>query len=236
MNLKKKLIILDVVTLLHPIIDEKFDILKKELNDASKSAKVFDSRLYSDLEEKIKSLSNEKDFLLQEHIKEKTFYIQKIEALEHENKIMTEKLIKNAKKLISDTSTLRSKSIDNKSGLENNNKRENSLNTSNVGGINDSISKYRNNNSSLIGPNGNKILSNKNLLTTINFIYTSKVEYDKKCFDYKIPKETMEQHMYTYLNTKFGIKNLVLENASNIINAVKAYSTEDSEICLFGKV
>ena len=67
-------------------------------------------------------------------------------------------------------------------------------------------------------------------------IYVSKEEYDKKCVDTKVPKETMEQHMYSYLNHKYGLKSLIVEWATNLINGIKTYSLEDSEINLFGKV
>jgi len=31
-------------------------------------------------------------------------------------------------------------------------------------------------------------------------MYAQKVKFDKKCMDNHVPKETMEQYMYTYLN------------------------------------
>ena len=42
--------------------------------------------------------------------------------------------------------------------------------------------------------------------------------------------------MYTYLNQKYGLKNLIIEWASSIINAIKMYSSEDCDINLFGKI
>ena len=42
--------------------------------------------------------------------------------------------------------------------------------------------------------------------------------------------------MYTYLNHKYGLKNMVIEWATNIINGIKNYSQIDNEICLFGKI
>jgi Ca2+-binding EF-hand superfamily protein/predicted nucleotidyltransferase len=42
--------------------------------------------------------------------------------------------------------------------------------------------------------------------------------------------------MYIFLNNKYGLKNLVLDWASAIINAIKLYSNEDCEINLFGKI
>jgi hypothetical protein len=42
--------------------------------------------------------------------------------------------------------------------------------------------------------------------------------------------------MYTFLNQKYGLKNLIIEWASSIIYAIKTYSNEDAEVYLFGKI
>ena len=81
-----------------------------------------------------------------------------------------------------------------------------------------------------------KILSIKMTKDIMNEIYNSKRIYDEKCYENKIPRETLEQHMYTYLNQKYGLKNLTIEWASSIINAIKIYSNEDCDINLFGKI
>ena len=70
----------------------------------------------------------------------------------------------------------------------------------------------------------------------INNIYNSKNNFNIKCNENKQPKETMEEYMYTYFNYKYGLKNMVIEWATNIINGIKNYSEIDSEICLFGKI
>jgi hypothetical protein len=46
----------------------------------------------------------------------------------------------------------------------------------------------------------------------------------------------MEQFMYTYLNQKYGLKSLIVEWASTIIQGIKTYIKEDHEVTLFGKV
>ena len=81
-----------------------------------------------------------------------------------------------------------------------------------------------------------KILSIKNTKDIIQEIYNSKTIYDQKCYENKVPRETLEQYMYTYLNQKYGLKNLIIEWASSIINAIKMYSSEDCDINLFGKI
>jgi len=40
----------------------------------------------------------------------------------------------------------------------------------------------------------------------VSELYESKLKYDKMYIDSNLPRETMEQHMYTYLNQKYGLK------------------------------
>jgi Ca2+-binding EF-hand superfamily protein len=91
------------------------------------------------------------------------------------------------------------------------------------------------NNNSIMNQN-RKPLSIKVAKDVINELYNSKVNYDKICLENKLPNETLEQYMYIFLNNKYGLKNLVLDWASAIINAIKLYSNEDCEINLFGKI
>lgn len=51
-----------------------------------------------------------------------------------------------------------------------------------------------------------------------------------------MPVETMEQFMYTYLVQKYGLKTLIVEWATAIINGLRAYLNEDHEVALFAKV
>ena len=95
-------------------------------------------------------------------------------------------------------------------------------------------------NGNILITNGNverrQLISLKTLKDLINEIYISKENYDIKCEQYKIPKETLEEHMYTFLNKKYGLKNLIIEWAKNIIAGIKYYSKKDSIVLLFGKI
>ena len=42
--------------------------------------------------------------------------------------------------------------------------------------------------------------------------------------------------MYTYLNQRYGLKSLIVEWASAIINGVKTFLKEDHDVSLFGKI
>jgi len=57
-----------------------------------------------------------------------------------------------------------------------------------------------------IGPTSVRALTLKQMKDVIEEIYNSKAKYDQRCLEAKLPRETMEQHMYTYLNQKYGLK------------------------------
>ena len=88
----------------------------------------------------------------------------------------------------------------------------------------------------VIGPISKRDYSLRQLLETINDIYNSKLEYDKKLTQNHQQKLTMEQFLYHYLNNKYGLKNLVIEYASGIIQGIKDFSKKNSEVLLFGKI
>ena len=76
----------------------------------------------------------------------------------------------------------------------------------------------------------------KQLKDLISDIYLQKKRHDEKSAESRMPRETMEQFMYTYLNQRYGLKQLIIDWASAIINGIKKYSREDADVCLFGKV
>lgn len=51
-----------------------------------------------------------------------------------------------------------------------------------------------------------KALTIKQLRDIIDDLMESKKVYDKKCLASKIPRETLEQYLYTYLTNKYGLK------------------------------
>lgn len=61
-------------------------------------------------------------------------------------------------------------------------------------------SQARSNWNKPIGKTKTRTLTLKQLKDLINDIYTQKVKYDQKCEESRLPRETMEQFMYTYLN------------------------------------
>lgn len=67
-------------------------------------------------------------------------------------------------------------------------------------------------------------------------MYEQKIKFDERCAATKQPKQTMEQYMYTYLNQRYGLKGLIIEWATALINGIKKYSSEDADVALFGRI
>ena len=155
---------------------------------------------------KIEKIKKELNKNLKVYNDEKEFYSNKIERLEIENKYMTEHLIKSGFNISKKFEIL-------------NQENENKINKKN------SIEFIK-----------TKLISIKNMKEIINEIYNSKIEYDKKCIENKIPNITMELHMFNFFSKKYGLKNLVNEWIINIDMAIKIYSNEDNDINLFGKI
>ena len=81
-----------------------------------------------------------------------------------------------------------------------------------------------------------RTLSLKQLKDLISEIYESKSKFDEKCVENKMPRETMEQHMYTFLNQKYGLRSLIIEWVAAIVAGIKAYSAEENDVAVFGKI
>ncbi len=207
--------IVDIINRLYPKIDE----LSNKFNQIFFNQ---ENQYMKDKELIMKNLEEENNLLR-----------EKLENLESENKLMIEKLFNSAQLLVNKGVNVVPKTI-----TRNNNAYKN-LNFQNMNSLkknSSTISINNNNNTIQQTPYGNRVFTLKMMKDVINDIYNSKVDFDKKCDNNQMPHETLEQHMYTYLNYKYGLKNIIIEWATNIINGIKSFSSEDSEVCLFGKI
>ena len=239
---KSYTILLKIIYKLYPILNEKIQMLKIQLNEAIKH----NNNVFLELNEnesKIKEDSKNKEKIINSYEDKINLLESKIKQLENENNLMSEKLFSAAKNMANQSDkNFQINSYQNdysnnniiKPGLTNNNNYHYKMNNNYY----ENMKNSTNNNNSLIqtSPVCNRVFTIKMMIEIINDIYNSKAEYDKKSEENKLPKETMEQHMYTYLNQKYGLKSIIIEWASNIINGIKIFSSEDSEICLFGKI
>ena len=85
-------------------------------------------------------------------------------------------------------------------------------------------------------PTQQKNLSLKQVTDLIFEIYQCKSKYDTKCMQNKLPRETMEEFMYTHLNQRYGLRSLTITWAQNLIIGIKNYSKTDFEVYQFGKI
>ena len=254
--------LVQIINSLYPKIEEKTDNLRNQLQEAWKAAdeindyekkykdifkeKQILSNNYNLLKSKVEKIENENKIMTQQLLKNaKEIYSRNKDT--EGNKFPSNQIFKfinlqkNNKSIISKNNN---NNVNNKNNINNNNDNYNYYNNNDYNDNND----YNNNqifenqnNSNIIKINNNNISHPKTLTIKMtkeimNEIYNSKSSYDKKCYENKLPRETMEQHMYTYLNQKYGLKNLIIEWASSIINAIKKYSSIDNDINLFGKI
>ena len=273
---KSYLLLIKIIYKLYPVVDEKIQMLKVQLNEAIKH----NNNVFLELNEnenKIKQEIKNKEKLINNYEDKINYLESKIKQLENENNLMSEKLFSSVKTALNNEKlniiyspqndyTNKNANINNNhnnniyknkiNNIENTPKyekqkkiQENTYINSNINYQNNNIinSNYKNNNSfnnsfnnnnTLLqaSPVCNRVFTIKMMKEIINDIYHSKAEFDKKSDENKLPRETLEQHMYTYLNQKYGLKSIIIEWASNIINGIKIFSSEDSEICLFGKI
>lgn len=78
-----------------------------------------------------------------------------------------------------------------------------------------------------------RILNLNNLLEIINQTYkirNSRIEKQKEGF---YNKGTLEQDLYTYLKSKYGLKKLIIEWNMNIISSIQAFYKINGEVFLF---
>ena len=223
-------------------------------NNLNQIIKEKDNKILSLEQIKIKLLKNLED--------DKLTYEKKISNLEKENKIMTERIFTKANSMISSsiadtqasypvTDRYMAKSSNNKKKFMFNNELLNTNFINHYNPINTSRSPIKltentnteiNNTVNYLNTHGNinnnrqQLITLKTLKDFINELYLSKSQYDIKCTQNKLPKETLEEYMYTFLNKKYGLKNLIIEWAKNIIAGIKYYSKKDSIVLLFGKI
>ena len=240
--------------------DKNEDKDNKE-NNENKNIETNLNEIIKEKDNKISSLEQIKIKLLQNLENDKSTYEKKISNLEKENKIMTERIFTKANSMINSTivdtqgsypgtERYMAKSYNNKKKFTFNNEILNTNFINHYNPINTSRSPIKltentnteyNNTINILNTHGNinnrqQLITLKTLKDFINELYLSKSQYDVKCTQYKLPKETLEEYMYTFLNKKYGLKNLIIEWAKNIIAGIKYYSKKDSIVLLFGKI
>ena len=247
--------LVELLNNLYPKIEEKTDGLRTQLEEAWKSAEDI-----GDYENKFNEMRKLKDMMAGEN----EIIKLKMNKLENENKVMMDKLYLFTNKNINAENNFNNQILSKNSSVNNLNYNEskklinveskifleNDINNNinnNINNTKQDINKSEHKNIENNYPDLSKNKTDINLITPkilsikaakdiIQEIYNNKSLYDQKCYENKTPRETLEQYMYTYLNQKYGLKNLIIEWASSIINAIKMYSSEDCDINLFGKI
>ena len=78
-----------------------------------------------------------------------------------------------------------------------------------------------------------RLLNLNNLLEIINQIYKIRNSRIEKMKQGVYNKGTLEQDLYTYLKSKYGLKKLIIEWNINILSSIQTYIKINSEVYLF---
>ncbi len=81
-----------------------------------------------------------------------------------------------------------------------------------------------------------KAMTVKALKEVIAEVMASKARYDAKAAANRLPPETLREHLYSYLNHRYGLRQLVLDWAESIFRAVRQHEDSDVEVRLFGHI
>jgi Ca2+-binding EF-hand superfamily protein len=81
-----------------------------------------------------------------------------------------------------------------------------------------------------------KVLSVIELKEIMDLVFENKYQFDQNCIDNNFARDSMEQYMFFFFKKKFGMNNLIVEWMYSIIEAIKKYSSTDSEVAFFGLV
>lgn len=193
---------------IQPRLQKKIKNMKNEIEIAQhESAEVLEAA--DQLRKESELHQQEKHVLINHFNTERNEMLAEIESLQEENKKYLDMIIRHSKTYAESALSARSQEI-----LEDEKRCSISISTTKQG----------------------KVLSLRQLKESIEEIYNSKIKYDERCVESKMPRETLEQHMYNYLNKKYGLKNLVIDWASSIVSSVKKYSNEDNDVNVFGMI
>ena len=210
---------------------------KNNLNDVYIKQLEYENKL---LNEKLNKLKEENELITKKLINNNNNFINNNNQLNNNIKFVNKNNNNNiklkTKKINIISNNIKDKSQNNKINNNSPDKKQNINN--NIKDLSRPNHSNINNNVSLTNLSlaGNRVFTLKMMKDIIANIYSSKLAFDKKCLQNRQPKQTMEEFMYTYLNQKYGLKNMVIEWATNIINGIRTFSHEDTEISLFGKI
>ena len=176
---KSYMMLIKIIYKLYPVIDEKFQMIKMQLNEAIKH----NNNVFVELNEnenKIKEDTKNKEKLINNYQERISYLESKLKQLEKENNLMSEKLFSPVKSIINtsiDKNNINLNSINNNNiNLNSNQKFENYMYKNYYENINNSF----NNNSFLqSSPVCNRVFTIKMMKEIINDIYNSKAELEK---------------------------------------------------------
>lgn len=213
-------LLLKIIYTLHPLIIEKSQKLTSQLDEAIHSVGNVEKEI-NKYEQKFYNMTKDHEEIIRAQRDQIEILEKKVKVLEEENKKITSNLLSKAYGIITNSNAYEEeKVVEQPAKILREPKGKDSKSI-----------VFKNYKSNI-----NKIFTLRMIKDTVYDIYNSKIEKDKVTEANKLPRETLEQHMYNYFIQKYGLKNLIGEITLNFITGIKLYSKEDGEVYLFGKI
>ncbi|KAA6401997.1 MAG: putative ef hand family protein [Streblomastix strix] len=70
----------------------------------------------------------------------------------------------------------------------------------------------------------------------IDDISKNKIKYDQQCESQGLPRETMGMYLATYLNMRFGLRNLIEETGKSLAYHMNLYQNVSNDVAVFGSL
>ena len=78
-----------------------------------------------------------------------------------------------------------------------------------------------------------KSLTLKQLKDFMAELNQAKQTFDKKCIESKLPRETLEQFLFSHLKQKYGLNTIVIEWTLAVFDAIKLHADKDNDVAVF---
>jgi hypothetical protein len=74
------------------------------------------------------------------------------------------------------------------------------------------------------------------VLDAVHTILASKARHDAKCAAGGLAHETLEQHVFSWLNQRYGLRELIMRHAAALLDGVKAHAPVCPDLAVFAAI
>jgi hypothetical protein len=81
-----------------------------------------------------------------------------------------------------------------------------------------------------------QVMDLPSLKQTMRLVVDSKIRHDRANVEARLPKETLEQHIYTYFTTRFSAREAIRSAVASVLSSIAAHAGGDLDVAVFGRM